>query len=148
MSEVVVATGIRTAQPSDLDAVEGLLAAAGLPVAGVEDQLEDGFVVLERDGAMVGVAGLEVYGAYGLLRSVAVAESLRGTGLGDAVVPLDPGSEEELDDRPDHDRLEEPVEQRRPPSASDGSNSTTLAHGQRLMRGSGGPAAPPPQPPG
>jgi len=86
MSTRVEVDGVRTAVAVDLGAVQALLAGAKLPSEGVPDQFEDGFVVVERDGAVVGVAGLEVYGGYGLLRSVAVAEELRGTGVGEALV--------------------------------------------------------------
>src|SRR6478752_9540221 len=66
-----------------------------------------------------------------------VAREDRGALCGDVLLPLHPRTEEELDDRPDDDRLEEPVEQPCPPSACDGSNSTTRAPAQRGMRGSG-----------
>ena len=87
MSEVTVAAGaVRPARVQDADAVVALLRAAELPVEGVTDQLEDGFVVVERDGAITAAAGLEVYGGYGLLRSVAVDGAARGRGLGDQLV--------------------------------------------------------------
>jgi arsenite methyltransferase len=87
MGEVVMAVGsVRPARGEDLAELTGLLRAAQLPVEGVADQLEDGFVVLEENGVLIGAAGLEVYGGYGLLRSVAVAESARGRGVGDALV--------------------------------------------------------------
>jgi amino-acid N-acetyltransferase len=43
-------------------------------------------VVREDDGRVVGVAGLELYGEDGLLRSVAVDEDYRGQGLAAALV--------------------------------------------------------------
>ena len=73
---------IRPAGRGDLPAVLRLLEESGLPAAGVEEALQ-GFVVAEADGRLVGVAGLEVHGGDGVLRSVAVAPSLRGRGLGD-----------------------------------------------------------------
>ncbi len=72
---------LRPASASDLPAVEALLAAAELPVVGVADFI-DRFVVVESDGTLVGVAGLEVHREDGILRSVAVAPSYRGHGLG------------------------------------------------------------------
>jgi amino-acid N-acetyltransferase len=69
----------------DLESVRALVAACGLPVAGLADQFATGFVVAHRAGRLVGCAGLEAYGAYGLLRSVAVDTALRGTGLGVAL---------------------------------------------------------------
>ncbi|HEX6309367.1 MAG TPA: arsenic resistance N-acetyltransferase ArsN2 [Longimicrobiales bacterium] len=87
MSEAVVTAGaVRPAAAADLAAVELLLRDAGLPVDGVADQFEDGYVVVEADGAVVGAAGLEVHGAYGLLRSVVVAAEWRGRGIAEALV--------------------------------------------------------------
>ena len=80
---------LRPAGPGDAERVLGLLAAAGLPTAGVREAL-DRFVVAEEAGRIVGVGGLEVHGADGVLRSVAVAPDRRGRGTGarltDAVV--------------------------------------------------------------
>ena len=76
---------IRPARRSDLEAVEKLLAASKLPVAGVAESL-DGFIVAETDGGLAGVAGLERCADNALLRSVAVAEEWRGRGLGNALV--------------------------------------------------------------
>jgi N-acetylglutamate synthase-like GNAT family acetyltransferase/SAM-dependent methyltransferase len=70
----------------DRAAVEGLLAGAELPTAGVTDQFEHAFVVAETDGEVVGAAGLETYGAHGLLRSVVVRPELRGRGVGEQLV--------------------------------------------------------------
>jgi len=76
---------IRRAGPSDDSAVLGLLEAAGLPVAGVLPTLPD-FYVAEGDGRLVGAAGLELYDRDALLRSVVVESSMRGSGLGVALV--------------------------------------------------------------
>ena len=73
---------IRSANPADRAAVLELLHAEGLSSEGVDPALA-GFVVAEApDGAVVGVAGLERYDRFGLLRSVAVSGSRRGEGLG------------------------------------------------------------------
>jgi amino-acid N-acetyltransferase len=66
--------------------VRGLLAAAGLADEGLEDQFPAAYAVLEGDGRPLGLAGLERYGASGLLRSVAVATDSRGTGAGRLLV--------------------------------------------------------------
>lgn len=42
----------------------------------------DGFFVAAADGRLVGVAGLEIHGRDGVLRSVAVDPVVRGAGLG------------------------------------------------------------------
>lgn len=72
---------LRRARAADLDAVEALLRDEGLPLDGVAQALT-GFVVAEVDGTLAGVAGLEVHGSDGVLRSVAVVPGLRGRGLG------------------------------------------------------------------
>lgn len=81
----------RPATAADLPAVERLLAAAGLPTAGVADVFArhpPDFVVADAPGApgapgeLVAVAGLEVCGDDGLLRSVAVDPAWRAHGLG------------------------------------------------------------------
>lgn len=78
---------VRPAAAADLADALALLAAAGLPADGVEAHFPARFVVA-RDGAagaLVALAGVEVYGEAGLLRSVAVSERARGKGLGQAV---------------------------------------------------------------
>ena len=80
-SRAATAPAIRSAQPSDLDAVEHLLKSADLPVDGVSEAF-DNFVVAEATDAVVGVAGLEIHGSDGILRSVAVDTGQRGRGLG------------------------------------------------------------------
>ena len=63
-----------------------MLAAADLPGDGMEEQFSDAFVVADHDGKIVGAGGVEVYGRYGLLRSVVVDPAFRGKGLGEAIV--------------------------------------------------------------
>lgn len=76
---------IRPAMGVDFDEVVELIAATGLPIAGVIDQFPAAYVVARQDGRVVGVAGLERFGAAGVLRSVAVAADYRGNGLGVAL---------------------------------------------------------------
>jgi arsenate reductase len=77
---------LQPAAPDDVEAVRRLLAQAELPSAGLEDQFPAAYVLARRGGEIVGVAGLETYGTYGLLRSVAVAPSLRRGGTGRALL--------------------------------------------------------------
>lgn len=78
-------SAIRPASKRDHSALLDLLTEAGLPTDGVPESL-NGFVVAENaEGVLVGGAGIEAYGDKGLLRSVVVAPSLRGTGLGHAL---------------------------------------------------------------
>jgi N-acetylglutamate synthase-like GNAT family acetyltransferase/protein-tyrosine-phosphatase len=76
---------LRAAEAAELDAVRALAARCELPVEGLADQFPAGYVVAHRGEALVGVAGLEVHGGAGVLRSVAVAPGERGTGLGVAL---------------------------------------------------------------
>ena len=59
-----------------------LLAAAKLPLDGLNEQFGERYAVAEADGLIVGAEGIEVYGRWGLLRSAVVAPGHRGTGLG------------------------------------------------------------------
>ena len=78
---------IRRAGQSDWAGIRQLLQARNLPLDGAEPHLESFLVATEeRTGAVVGVVGLERYGNVGLLRSVAVAESLGKHGVGTALV--------------------------------------------------------------
>jgi amino-acid N-acetyltransferase len=74
------------ARADDLSAVLELVAACGLPTAGVRDQFPGAYAVLRSETGLAAVAGLEVYGEVGLLRSVAVQPPLRGCGLGEALL--------------------------------------------------------------
>ena len=90
---------LRTASAADLEAVFGLLDRSGLPTAGVADNFSQ-FLVAEADGRLVGVVGLELYGPSALLRSAAVEESWRGSGVGRVLVEraLDLARERGIDD--------------------------------------------------
>jgi amino-acid N-acetyltransferase len=78
-------TSIERAKPADRAAIETLLVAADLPLTGLDLALAT--AVVARDGeAIVGCAAIEPYGSAGLLRSVAVTEALRGSGLGRRLV--------------------------------------------------------------
>jgi amino-acid N-acetyltransferase len=76
---------LRTASAADLQSVFSLLDRSGLPTAGVADNFSQ-FVVAQADGRLVGVVGLELYGESALLRSAAVEESWRGSGVGRVLV--------------------------------------------------------------
>lgn len=75
---------IRGASSGDIEAISSLLAQLDLPLAGVEQHLRDFFVAVTRKD-VVGTGGVEIYGTEGLLRSVAVAPSLQGKGVGMAL---------------------------------------------------------------
>ena len=81
-------TGIRMRQvtATDLPQISRFLEENGLPTIGVEKFFENFIVALDQNGSWVGIAGLEVYGKNGLLRSVAVDEHFRGMGYGRTLV--------------------------------------------------------------
>jgi len=74
------------ARPHDLRGALELLGRSELTDQDVSDGWGHYFVVREDDGRVVGVAGLELHGEDGLLRSVAVDPDYRGQGLGAALV--------------------------------------------------------------
>lgn len=77
---------IEEAGDGHLDQVYALLREAGLPADGLADQYGEQYcVAVASGGRVIGVAGLEIYGRGGLLRSVAVDEGWRGRGIGAAL---------------------------------------------------------------
>lgn len=76
---------LRRAGAADHEAVEALLRDSELPTTGVTEWL-DRFWVAEHEDRIVGVAGMERYESGGLLRSVAVADGWRSSGIGRALV--------------------------------------------------------------
>jgi len=73
------------ARAHDLEPALDLLRRLDLPEEGVLEEFGR-FQVVHDDGRVVGLAGLEVYEADGLLRSVAVEPAYRGQGLAAALV--------------------------------------------------------------
>ncbi|PNY80932.1 arsenic resistance N-acetyltransferase ArsN2 [Deinococcus koreensis] len=69
---------MRALTSTDLGATQALLRSLNLPTVGVQPE---GFVVAEEDGEVVALAGLEVHGRVGLLRSVAVRPEQRSRGV-------------------------------------------------------------------
>jgi amino-acid N-acetyltransferase len=76
---------IRRATAADRAAIERLVTGSGLLADGIPEWI-DHFWVADALGAVVAVAGLELYEDGALLRSVAVAEDRRGTGVGRTLV--------------------------------------------------------------
>jgi amino-acid N-acetyltransferase len=78
---------IRKANGADLDKIQNLLTAYGLPAEDVSMTLIEGFLVVEgAGGTVVGSAGLEHIGSNVLLRSLVLTSELRGTGVAKALV--------------------------------------------------------------
>ena len=78
-------TSVRRAAEQDWPAIEGLLKANGLPLAGARGHLDTCVVAVEHE-QLVATAGIEVYGDAGLLRSVAVTPAQHRRGAGSLVV--------------------------------------------------------------
>ncbi|MBB3084779.1 GNAT family N-acetyltransferase [Geodermatophilus sabuli] len=75
---------VRKATPADLAVISDLLAAAGLPLAGLHNAAH--VLVADAAGTLAGTVALERHGSGDatafLLRSVAVAPAWRGRGVG------------------------------------------------------------------
>lgn len=75
-SEALTELEIRTAKPSDFSSVVGLLKQTGLPTEDLNPALSN-FLLAFADEKLVGSAGVEINGTYGLLRSVSVLNEFR-----------------------------------------------------------------------
>ena len=76
---------IRPARPSDWPAVSKLLQDASLLLDGAQEHFH-AFRVAEDPQGLLGVAGLEMHGSAGLLRSVAVTARARSRGVARSLV--------------------------------------------------------------
>ena len=76
---------VHSAEPCDRLPVEVMLTGADLPLDGLDDAWPHMLVVRDH-GRTVAAAGIEMYGAAGLLRSVVVDARLRGQGIGEELV--------------------------------------------------------------
>ncbi len=75
---------IRQARLEDKECISLLLSGFKLPLDGLENSKM--WVLQESNGSIHGVAGLEVWGGKGLLRSVAVNKNLQNQGYGSSLV--------------------------------------------------------------
>jgi amino-acid N-acetyltransferase len=65
---------------------KALLQSQGLPDSDITDEHLQHFFFIGSDGSPTGLVGLELYAANALLRSLVVAENVRGNGLGSSLV--------------------------------------------------------------
>lgn len=72
---------VRPAKMDDLSSMHSLLSQANLPTEGVESSVLQNYFVAYLDGQVVGMVGIEIYGAIGLLRSLVVAPAYRNKGI-------------------------------------------------------------------
>lgn len=75
----------RYATENDFPEVEALLRACALPIEGVRAHIER-YIVARDNAGLLGCAGIEQYGAVGLLRGLAVAQRARSAGLGELLI--------------------------------------------------------------
>ena len=73
-------------QAATAEAVRGLLKQCQLPTADLSESHLEHFFARRNGDALEGVVGLELYPPYALLRSLAVAPSERGRGIGRQLV--------------------------------------------------------------
>lgn len=76
---------LQAAAPSDYPAASELLTNQNLPVEDINKELPHFFIV-KRKGLLVGVIGMEQYGEFGLLRSMATDPAHRNNGIASSLV--------------------------------------------------------------
>jgi amino-acid N-acetyltransferase len=74
------------------DSIVQLLSAAKLPVEDLPLSLDNFSVALNNKNGVIGVVGLEIYGNYALLRSLAVEPEYRGRGVANKLLGIAEGS--------------------------------------------------------
>ena len=77
----VTPPALRHATVADYPAIVALLTASNLPTADIESA-RPLFIVAVVDSRIVGAGALQLFGASALLRSMAVAQESRGSGVG------------------------------------------------------------------
>ncbi len=80
---VVTVSGVRTGEK---DAVRALILSCALDVEGITDEMLRDFLLARKGRGIIGAVGLEFCGPDALLRSLAVAKSSRGQGVGRMLV--------------------------------------------------------------
>lgn len=76
---------INFAKPEDFEEIRNLLKSAKLPFEDVENGIGH-FLLARKQKELIGCVGLQVCGEDALLRSLAVSESVRNQGLGEALL--------------------------------------------------------------
>jgi amino-acid N-acetyltransferase len=82
----VCSSSVEAASPGDLIGIQWLLDLESLPSADLTETALDHFLVVRDEIGLIGVVGLEVYGQVALLRSLVVANSHAGRGIGRGLV--------------------------------------------------------------
>lgn len=73
---------IAAATTAKLNDLLSLLTAVGLPLEGVAEHLGDFLLATDEREQLIGGIGLERYGEFTLLRSVAVSDAMQSSGVG------------------------------------------------------------------
>ena len=74
------------ARPNDIDQITGLLAECDLPYEDITTSHLAHFYLLRDSGRLAGLVGLELFGPFALLRSLAVPAGYRMRGIGSELV--------------------------------------------------------------
>ncbi len=77
---------LRRATAADSFAIKRLLVDAGLPVADLDADKLENFLVAQDEADLLGLIGIELFGTVGLLRSLVVTGAARRLGLGGKLV--------------------------------------------------------------
>jgi len=77
----------RAATKEDLPRIKEILSQNNLPADDCGCHTEN-FIVSQKEGKIIGVGGLEVYGAFGLVRSIAVIPECRSQGIAREIFTL------------------------------------------------------------
>ncbi len=72
---------LRNADVNDLNRIHQMLFDANLPKNDCEEHINQ-FLLLERNGEIIGIGGLELYGSIALMRSIVVVPTERRQGTG------------------------------------------------------------------
>ena len=77
----------RQATDTDLARIEELLRDSNLPFSDCVEHI-DNFIIKEENNILVGIGCIEIYGSYGLIRSIAVNQNHRKNGVAKNILKI------------------------------------------------------------
>ncbi len=86
MSQLELSIIFKASKPEDISVVTKLLQEQNLPTGGIEDQFENFILVFTHNSEFVGCGGLELYGDYGLVRSMAIRSEFQNKKIGSKLI--------------------------------------------------------------